>query len=78
MEPLNTKPIEQFLNQVRAAETSNQKEIRMDSATAKVLAHTLGLVMSRLHGDLEKLVFENKNSNNEIISISLDPGSGWK
>jgi hypothetical protein len=31
--------------------------------------------MSRLHGDLEKLVAESKNNNNETIEINLDGGS---
>lgn len=77
MEPLNTKPIEQFLNQVRAADSGNQKEIRTDIATAKILAHTLGLVMTRMHGELEKLVIQNKNSDEAVISVKLDPGPGW-
>ena len=55
IEPLNTIPLQQFLNAVKSAEQSRSREIKLDIATAKTLAFTLGIVMSRLHGDLEKL-----------------------
>jgi len=75
VEPLNTIPLQQFLNAVKAAENSRAREVKLDIATAKNLAFTLGAVMSRLHGDLEKLVFESKNSSDEVIQINLDGGS---
>ena len=75
VEPLNTIPLQQFLNAVKAAENSRVREVKLDIATAKNLAFTIGIVMSRLHGDLEKLVAESKNSNNEVIEIKLDGGS---
>lgn len=75
VEPLNTIPLQQFLNAVKAAETSRAKEVKIDIANAKNLAFTIGIVMSRLHGDLEKLVSESKNSDNEVIEINLDGGS---
>lgn len=77
--PLNTTPITQFIQQVKAAESSNSKEIRLDIASAKNLAFTLGIVMSRLHGDLEKFVKENaKGDSNEVITITMDPGGDWR
>ena len=75
VEPLNTIPLQQFLNAVKAAENSRAREVKIDIANAKNLAFTIGIVMSRLHGDLEKLVAESKNSNNEVISINVDGGS---
>ena len=75
IEPLNTIPLQQFLNAVKAAENSRAKEVKLDISTAKNLAFTLGAVMSRLHGDLEKLVAESKNSSDEVISITMDGGS---
>jgi hypothetical protein len=75
LEPLNTIPLQQFLNAVKAAENSRAREVKLDIATAKNLAFTIGIVMSRLHGDLEKLVTESKSSDNEIIQINLDGGS---
>ena len=75
VEQLNTIPLQQFLNAVKAAEQSRAREVKLDIATAKTLAFTLGAVMSRLHGDLEKLVAESKNSDNETIQITIDGGS---
>ena len=75
LEPLNTIPLQQFLNAVKAAENSRAREVKLDIATAKNLAFTLGIVMSRLHGDLEKLVAESKSNDNETIEINLDGGS---
>jgi hypothetical protein len=77
-EPLNTVSIQQFIQQVKSAEAGNQRDIRLDIATAKNLAFTLGIVMSRLEGDLEKLVTSSKSSSNdEVITIKMDPGGGW-
>jgi len=77
-EPLNTIPIQQFLQQVKSAENSRVKEIRMDMQQAKNLAFTLGIVMSRLTGDLEKLFLENKsNTDDEIIQVKMDGGNSW-
>ena len=77
IEPLNTAPIQQFLQQVKSADASKAKEIRMPIEQCKNLAFTLGIVMARLNGDLEKLVSENKSSSNEIIEIKMDSGPNW-
>ena len=77
-EPLNTAPLQQFIQQVKTAENSRSREVKLDITQAKNLAFTLGVVMSRLHGDLEKLVSESKSSDNETIEIKVDGGSSWK
>ena len=77
VEPLNTIPLQLFIQQVKSAESSQSREIKIDIATAKNLAFTLGIVMSRLEGDLEKLV-SRSSSSDEQIEINLDGGSGWK
>lgn len=80
-EPLNTTVIEKFLQQVKVADSSRQKEIRLDIQNAKNLAYTLGIVMTRLEGDLEKFVAEySKKSDEEVIQITLDGGNSadWK
>ena len=77
VEPLNTIPLQLFIQQVKSAEASQSREIKIDIATAKNLAFTLGIVMRRLEGDLEKLVSQNTGSD-EQIEINLDGVSGWK
>jgi hypothetical protein len=79
IEPVNTAPLQQFIQQVKAAENSRAKEVKLDIVQAKNLAFTLGIVMSRLHGDLERLVAESKQSDaNETIEVRLDGGAGWQ
>ena len=75
VEPLNTISLQQFLQQVKSAENSQAREVKLSIQQAKNLAFTIGIVMSRLHGDLEKLVAESKNSNDEVIQITVDGGS---
>ena len=77
IEPLNTLSIIQYLQQVKQADASNSPEIRIPIDRAKTLANTLGMVMSRLEGDLEKYVKEALSSENEVININMDAGSRW-
>ena len=78
-EPLNTAPLQQFIKQVQAAENSRAKEVRMDIAQAKNLAFALGVVMSRMHGDLEKFVKENASgASDDIIKVEIGSGGEWK
>lgn len=76
IEPLNTIPIQQFIQQVRTADNSKSKEVKIPIDQAKNLAFVLGMVMSRLEGDLEKLVTASKTTSNETIEVKLD-GSGF-
>jgi hypothetical protein len=78
MEPINTVPLQNFIKQVQSADASYSKEIRLDITTAKTLAFTLGIVMSRLQGDLEKFVKENAASGLDDIVIELGSSkTGW-
>ena len=78
VEPLNTIPLQQFLQQVKAADNSQAREVKLSIQQAKNLAFTIGIVMSRLEGDLEKLVADSKNSDNDVIQVTMDGGAGWK
>ena len=72
---INTSIIMQFMNQVKGAETANQREIRLDIATAKNLSNTLGLVMTRLAGNYEGLIQEIQNKEDAVVSVQMDGGS---
>jgi hypothetical protein len=76
-EPLNTSPIQQYIQQVKNADLSKAREVKLDIVQAKNLAYTLGIVMARLEGDLERFV-KNNSGSNETIEISLDGGTNWK
>ena len=77
VEPLNTIPLQQFIQQVKSAENSRSKEVKLTMEQAKNLAFTIGIVMSRLQGDLEKLVVQSKGGSDDVIQVVLDGKSGW-
>jgi hypothetical protein len=72
--PINTIPIQQFIQQVKSAELSQVKELRLDMKTAKQLAFTLGEVTSKLTQDYDNLIHILKNSNNDVVQVELDGG----
>jgi hypothetical protein len=77
-DPINTFPIQQFLQQVKSADATQQKEIRVDIKNAKALAFTLTEVMSRLTQDYEELFHKlRKSQDTEVISVTMD-GGGFK
>lgn len=79
IDPINTAPLQQFIQQTQSAEASRSKEVRLTIEQARLLSYTLGLVMSRLHGDLEKFVAaqSDKLQAEQIIQVSMDSGE-WK
>jgi len=77
VEPLNTIPLQQFIQQVKAAENSRSKEVKLTIEQAKNLAFTIGIVMSRLEGDLEKLVVQSNNTSDDVIQVVLDGKTSW-
>jgi len=74
--PLNTAPIQQFIQQVKQADSGQAKEVKLTLQQAKGLAFTLGIVMSRLQGDMEKFVKENANKE-ETVEVQMDGGNNW-
>ena len=78
VEPLNTLPIQQFISQVKNADSGQSKEVKLSMQQAKKLAFTLGEVMTRLNGDLEKLLVDQASGENDVIQIQMDAGTGWK
>tara|TARA_B100001027_G_scaffold94879_1_gene65129 strand:+ start:197 stop:439 length:243 start_codon:yes stop_codon:yes gene_type:complete len=76
VKPLNTIPLQQYIDKVKVADSTNQQEVRMTLVEAKNLAFTLAGVMSRLHGDLEKLV-DKQNNTEEVVSVTVDGGKNW-
>lgn len=79
-EPINTIAIQQFIKTVEQLDKANQKEVKLAMATAKTLASTLGIVMTRLAGNYEGLLRNaptQSTDSNESITVELDGGSGW-
>lgn len=77
-EPINTIPVQQFIQLVKTAENTRQREIKMPIDQAKNLAFTLGIVMARMNGDLEKFVRDFAMAKEqEQITVNLDGGTSW-
>ena len=77
-EPINTSPIETFIQQVKTADTSQAKEVKLTIQQAKNLALTLGQISVRLHGELEQFVKANAvKAEQEVINVEMD-GGGFK
>jgi hypothetical protein len=75
--PINTYPIQQFIQQVRAAELSQQKEIKLDIKNAKMLAYCLAEINSKLLEDYDSLLQKVLQNTGQNISIQMD-GGGFK
>lgn len=71
---INTIVIQQFINQVKAADMGNQREIRLDMTTAKNLSYTLALAMTRLAGDYETLI-SKIDKTEPTVSVQMDGGT---
>lgn len=72
MKELNTIPIEEFLDRVRIAVKSNQKNVTLTLKEASDLQNSLSIVMTRLSGELDKIA-QSKGSD-EIITVKMDGG----
>ena len=65
---INTYPVQQFIELVKLADISQKKEIKLDIKTARILALTLGEVMSQLNQDYYQIL-KNLQNNNFYIFI---------
>lgn len=74
-EPINTQSLQNFINQVKAADMSRQREIKIDLATAKNISYTLGVLLARLAGDYEDLIKKTAQTE-EIVTVNMD-GGDW-
>ena len=72
--PINTIPIQQFIQQVKSAEQTNQKEIRIDLRTAKNLVYCLAEVNAKLLENYDSLLSELRKSTNQEIELQMDGG----
>ena len=77
IEPLNTQPIQQFIAVVKQADASKSREVKIPIDQAKNIAFTLGIIMARLEGDLEKFVKENSGNNDDIIVQLGSTSADW-
>lgn len=74
--PINTTAVQSFIQQVKSADLLQQKEIKIDIKTAKILAFCMGEVCAKLVTDYDQLI--NKLQHPvapQTITVQLDGGS---
>lgn len=72
MKPLNTLPIENFLEKAKIASKSGQKTLNLDIKDAIALSDCLATVMTRLAGKLDEKLSEPAPT--EVIEVRMDGG----
>lgn len=71
--PLNTLPIEMYLEKARIARKSGQKSVNLPIDEASLLEDSLSVVMTRLAGELDKIAVSAQSTGD--ITIKMDGGS---
>lgn len=74
---INTQPIQSFIQQVKAAELSQQKEIKIDIKTAKMLVYSLAEVNAKLLENYDAVLQKVLQNTGESVNIQMD-GGGFK
>ncbi len=75
--PINTIPIQQFIQQVKAADLTQQKEIRLDIKTAKQLVYCLSEINAKLLEDYDLLLSKVLQNSGQNVTVQMD-GGGFK
>jgi hypothetical protein len=72
---INTTPITQFAQLLRATELSQQKEVKIPIQQARLLNLALTEVLDQLNQDHSSLIETLKNPvSNETVNITMDGG----
>jgi hypothetical protein len=72
---INLNPLTQFIQQVRSAELSQQKEIKLPIQQARLLNLALAEIMNKLNQDYESMFNALKSSvDSDIVTVSMDGG----
>jgi hypothetical protein len=72
--PINTVPIQQFIQQVKAADMTQQREIKLDMKTAKALAYCLGEISAKLLEDYDTVFRRLESSTGGAVTVQMDGG----
>ena len=73
--PVNTVPIQQFTQLLKAAELSRQQEVKIPIQQARLLNIALTEILGKLTQDYETLLLELKQSQDtEVVTVTMDGG----
>jgi len=72
---INTTPLAQFAQALRAAELSQSKEVKLSIQQARLLNLALTEIQSKLLQDYTALLLELKSAGQtEVVQVSMDGG----
>ena len=72
---IQTRPIEDFIGQVRTAKSSQQKQIVLPMREAEKLADSLAQTMIRLAGIQEEIIEAYKSvQQSQTVKVEMDGG----
>ena len=73
---IQTRPIEDFIGQVRTAKNSKQKQIVIPIREAEKLVDSLAQTMTRLAGIQEEIIEAYKSvQESKTVNVEMDGGS---
>jgi hypothetical protein len=73
--PINLTPVTQFVHLVKAAELSQNKEVKMTIQQARLLNLALTELLDKINQDYESMYNTLKRSvDSEPVSVSMDGG----
>ena len=72
---INLSPVTQFVQQLRSAELSQAKEVKISIQQARLLNLALTEMLDKMNRDWETLYHElKKTANPDVITVELDGG----
>lgn len=72
---INLTPVTQFVQQVRAAELSQAKEVKMSIQQARLFVLALAEIQDKMLKDYETMFNELKKSiDTEVVTVAMDGG----
>lgn len=72
---INTTPITQFIQQIRSAELSQAKDIKLSLPQARLLSFALVELLDKVLQDYESMFNQLKQSvDSNVVSVELDGG----
>lgn len=72
---INLTPITQFVQQIRSAELTQAKDIKISIQQARLLSLALTEIMDKMNRDWESLYNElKKAADPDVITVELDGG----
>jgi hypothetical protein len=72
--PINTIPIQQFIQQIKAAELSQQKEVKLDIKTARSLSLCLAEITAKLLEDYDSILQKVEKTSGDDLVVKMDGG----